>query len=92
MKVIKITALAGTAAMALAGILSTTAASAVPAASASRKPVVEAVNHNQGTMSPYQRGRLYLADGPTFWLSLYRFKTRCMMSDQVFHEVGYAAR
>ena len=25
-------------------------------------------------------------------LTLYRFKTRCMVSDQVFHEIGYAAR
>ena len=73
MNITKITALAGTAAMALAGILGTTAASAAQAASASRKPVVEAVNHNPGTMSPYRHGRFYLADGPTFWLSHPRF-------------------
>lgn len=68
-----IVALAGTAAMALAGILSTTAATAAPAA-ASTKPAVEAINPNQGTLSPYHgHGRLQFAEGPSAWLSHPRF-------------------
>lgn len=64
-------AVIGAAGMLAAGIV-TSAASAAPAA-ASTKPAVMAVNHNQGTMSTYRHGRLYLCDGPSAWLSHPRF-------------------
>jgi hypothetical protein len=63
------TAAVSVAAAASIGLTSMAVASAsqVPA---STKPAVMAVNHNQGTMSPYRHGsRLYLADGPSLWLS-----------------------
>ena len=64
-----IIALAGTVAMALAGILSSTAAVSAPATHGS-KPTVEAIDPNLTSMSPYRgHGKLHFAEGPSAWLS-----------------------
>ena len=38
------------------------------------------------------RGDLVCQQAVELVTDLYRFKTRCIVSDQVFHEIGYAAR
>jgi hypothetical protein len=81
-----IIALAGTAAMALAGILSTTAAVSAPAASAAtavhhvqgtrNHPTVFSANADGTSSSPYKHGRLYvLHGGPFMWLGHPHFVT-----------------